>query len=130
MDGKPTVAFLDDDPRLRSLIAEELLDEGVQPLTCSTGQELFNCLDVEKVDLIFLDLMMPVMDGLTCLRHLNQREEKIPVLVVTSFNDEAKRQEAIDNGATDYIIKPDLFERLPELLDRYLNKSRNNNDVA
>ena len=130
MGGKPTVAFLDDDPRLRSLIAEELLDEGVQPLASSTGQDLFNCLDVEKVDLIFLDLMMPVMDGLTCLRHLNQREEKIPVLVVTSFNDEAKRQEAIDNGATDYIIKPDLFERLPELLDRYLNKPRNSNDMA
>ena len=64
MGGKPTVAFLDDDPRLRSLIAEELLDEGVQPLASSTGQDLFNCLDVEKVDLIFLDLMMPVMDGL------------------------------------------------------------------
>ena len=130
MDGKPTVAFLDDDPRLRSLIAEELSDEGVQPLACSTGQELFNYLDVEKVDLIFLDLMMPVMDGLTCLRHLNQREEKIPVLVVTSFNDEAKRQEAIDNGATDYIIKPDLFERLPELLDRYLKKQRGSYEMT
>ena len=120
MDGKPTVAFLDDDPRLRSLIAEELIDEGVQPLACSTGQELLDCLDVESVDLILLDLMMPVFDGLTCLQHLNQRAEKIPVLVVTSFNDEEKRQEAMNNGATDYIIKPDLFERLSELLDRYL----------
>ena len=124
MDSKPRVAFVDDDPRLRSLIAEELLDEGVQPLACSTGQELLDCLDVEKVDLIFLDLMMPVMDGLTCLRHLNERAVKIPALVVTSFNDESKRQEAMDNGATDYIIKPDLFDRLPELLDRYLNKPR------
>ena len=38
MDDKPRVAFLDDDPRLRTLIAEELLDEGVHPLACSTGQ--------------------------------------------------------------------------------------------
>ena len=130
MDDKPRVAFVDDDPRLRSLIAEELSDEGVQPLACSTGQELFDCLDVEKVDLILLDLMMPVMDGLTCLRHLNQRAETIPVLVVTSFNDEAKRQEAIENGATDYIIKPDLFECLPELLDRYINKPRDRKEMA
>ncbi len=122
MDGKPQVAFVDDDPRLRSLIAEELSDEGVEPLACSTGQQLFDCLDVEKVDLILLDLMMPVMDGLTCLRHLNERKESIPVLVVTSFNDEVKRQESMENGAVDYIIKPDLFERLPELLDRYLKK--------
>ncbi len=130
MNGKPRVAFVDDDPRLRSLIAEELSDQGVQPLACSTGQELLDCLDVEKVDLILLDLMMPVMDGMTCLRHLNQRVEKIPALVVTSFNDEAKRQEAMDNGAIDYIIKPDLFDRLPELLDRYLNKPRNSNEMA
>ena len=54
MDGKPRVAFVDDDPRLRSLIAEELSDEGVQPLACSTGQELLDCLDVENVDLILL----------------------------------------------------------------------------
>jgi len=130
MDGKPRVAFVDDDPRLRSLIAEELSDQGVQPLACSTGQDLLDCLDVEKVDLILLDLMMPVMDGMTCLRHLSQRAEKIPALVVTSFNDEAKRQEAMDNGAIDYIIKPDLFDRLPELLDRYLNKPRNSNELT
>ena len=126
MDGKPMVAFVDDDPRLRSLIAEELSDEGVHPLACSTGQELLDCLDVEKVDLILLDLMMPVMDGLTCLRHLNERGVKIPALVVTSFNDEGKRQEAMESGAADYIIKPDLFERLPELLDQYLSKLRKN----
>ena len=124
MDGKPRVALVDDDPRLRSLIAEELSDEGVHPIVFNTGQELLDCLDVEKVDLILLDLMMPVMDGLTCLRHLNEREVEIPAIVITSFNDEAKRQEAMDNGATDYIIKPDLFERLPELLDRHLNNPR------
>ena len=124
MDNKPRVAFVDDAPRLRTLIAEELLDEGVHPLACSTGQELLDCLNHEKVDLILLDLMMPVMDGLTCLRRLKERKENIPILVVTSFNDEVKRKESFKNGAVDYIIKPELFERLPELLDRYLKKPR------
>ena len=124
MDEKPRVAFVDDDPRLRSLIAEELLDEGVHPVACSSGQELLDCLEAEENDLIFIDLMMPVMDGLTCLRHLNERTENVPILVVTAFNDDVKRQESMDNGAVDYVFKPDLFERLPELLDRHLKTPR------
>ena len=120
MSGQAQVAYVDDDPRLRSLMMEELLDEGVNPLICCTGQELLDLLEIEKVDLIFLDLMMPVMDGMTCLRHLKHRNLNVPVLVVTAFNDESKRQESIESGATDYILKPDLFERLPELLDQYL----------
>ncbi|QNI58560.1 two-component system response regulator RR class I (RRI)-CheY [Synechococcus sp. BIOS-U3-1] len=127
MDDKPRVAFVDDDPRLRTLIAEELFDEGVHPLACSTGQELLDCLNLEKIDLILLDLMMPVMDGLTCLRHLKEKKTNIPILVVTAFNDDEKRQVSMENGAVDYIIKPDLFERLPELLDRHLKKPRNVN---
>ena len=124
MSGRAQVAYVDDDPRLRSLMTEELLDEGVNPLICCTGQELLDLLEIEQVDLIFLDLMMPVMDGLTCLRHLKQRNVTVPVLVVTAFNDESKRQESLESGATDYILKPDLFERLPELLDQYLINRR------
>ena len=124
MSDQLRVAYVDDDPRLRSLMSEELVDEGVEPLICSTGQDLLDLLDETQIDLIFLDLMMPVMDGLTCLRHLKQRNVTVPVLVVTAFNDESKRQESLESGATDYILKPDLFERLPEFLDQYLINRR------
>ena len=126
MSGQAQVAYVDDDPRLRSLMMEELLDEGVNPLICCTGQELLDLLKIEQVDLIFLDLMMPVMDGLTCLQQLKERSLNIPVLVVTSFNDENKRQESLAQGAKDYILKPNMFEQLPLLLDQYLDKNRNN----
>tara|TARA_B100000674_G_C37684482_1_gene843054 strand:+ start:94 stop:486 length:393 start_codon:yes stop_codon:yes gene_type:complete len=124
MSNQLRVAYVDDDPRLRSLMSEELVDEGVEPQICNTGQDLLDLLDEKQIDLIFLDLMMPVMDGLTCLRHLKQRNVTVPVLVVTAFNDESKRQESLESGATDYILKPDLFERLPEFLDQYLINRR------
>ena len=124
MSDQHLVAYVDDDPRLRSLMSEELIDKDVEPLICNTGQDLLDLLDERQIDLIFLDLMMPVMDGMTCLRHLKQRNLNIPVLVVTAFNDESKRQESLESGATDYILKPDLFERLPELLDQYLINRR------
>ena len=124
MTGQPQVAYVDDDPRLRSLMTEELLDEGVKPLVCSTGQELLDLLENEQVDLIFLDLMMPVMDGLTCLQHLKEHNVTAPVLVVTAFNDENKRQESLAKGANDYILKPNMLEKLPLLLNQYLGKDR------
>ena len=120
MSDQHRVTYVDDDPCLRSLMSEELIDEGVKSLICNTGQDLLDQLDEIQIDLIFLDLMMPVMDEMTCLRHLKQRNLNVPVLVVTAFNDESKRQESLESGATDYILKPDLFERLPELLDQYL----------
>jgi len=114
------VAVVDDDPRLRTLIAEELIDEGVTPLPCETGLSLLELLENESVDLIMLDLMMPGMDGVACLEEMRQRFIKIPVIVVTALNDEINRKSVHDLGAADYILKPDLFERLPELLDQHL----------
>jgi len=114
------VAIVDDDPRLRKLIAEELIDEGMNPLPCETGLSLLELLECESVDLILLDLMMPAMDGIACLKELRTRSIQIPVIVVTALNDEIKRQNVHDLGAADYILKPDLFERLPELLDQHL----------
>ena len=114
------VAIVDDDPRLRELIRDELIDEGVEPVLCANGEELLELLDQRQIDLILLDLMMPTMDGMTCLKRLRERSNAIPVLVVTAFNEDNKRSEAKALGAHDFILKPDLFERLPELLERYL----------
>ncbi len=120
MDGRARVAVVDDDPRLRTLIQDELIDEGVQPIPCTSGDELLDLIKHEKLDLILLDLMMPVVDGLSCLKALENISCKIPILVVTAFNDEVKRQEVMSHGASEYILKPDLFEQLPNLLNQYL----------
>lgn len=125
MDSRYKVAVVDDDPRLRQLILEELTDEGVIPFPCETGQKLLDLLQSHSIDLIFLDLMMPVMDGFRCLEELNNRSIQIPVIVVTALNDEIKRQKVHELGARDYILKPDLFEHLPELLNQHLPGPRN-----
>ena len=114
------VAIVDDDPRLRDLIREELIDEGVEPVVCSDGEALLELLNQRQIDLILLDLMMPNMDGMTCLRRLHEKSNKIPVLIVTAFNEDSKRKNAMELGACEFILKPDLFELLPELLARYL----------
>ena len=71
-----------------------------------------------KPDLVLLDLMLPGIDGLECLQRLRQMPSMLrcPVVVVTALNDAAKRDESQQLGAVDYILKPDLFDQLPQLL--------------
>ncbi len=114
------VAIVDDDPRIRELIRDELIDEGVDPVVCSDGEALLELLDRRQIDLILLDWMMPNMNGMTCLKRLSERSNTVPVLVVTAFNEDNKRIKAKALGACDFILKPDLFELLPDLLERYL----------
>ena len=120
MDGQARVAVVDDDHRLRTLIQEELIDEGVLPIPCTSGEELLELIKQDQIDLILLDLMMPGMDGMSCLRALEGISCGVPVLVVTALSDEIKREEVMNHGASEYILKPDLFERLPDLLNQYL----------
>lgn len=124
MDGHARVAVVDDDHRLQTLIQEELIDEGVQPLPCTSGEELLELIQHEQVDLILLDLMMPGMDGMSCLKALERAQCGTPILVVTALSDEIKRQEVMNHGASEYILKPDLFERLPDLLNQYLPRRK------
>jgi len=120
----PTVAVVDDDPRIRDLLEDELTDEGFPPSLCASGAELLELVDRQPIDLILLDLMMPEMDGLQCLQHLKKRCFSGTVVVVTALSDDEKRREALESGAKDYVLKPDLFDSLPGLIDQYLRLGR------
>ena len=114
------VAVVDDDPRIRALLDDELSDEGFPPRLCTSGVELLELIDRQPIDLILLDLMMPGMDGFQCLQQLKTRRFSGAVVIVTSINDDAKRREAYEYGANDYVVKPYLFDSLPGLIDQYL----------
>ena len=115
-----TIAVVEDNPRIRELLQEEILDEGHTMLAFSTAEDFLDGLrDDQTIDLVLLDLMLPGMDGITCLRQL-QHSDKLKhrprIVIVTALNDSDKRREAMNIGADDYILKPDLFHRLPEIL--------------
>ena len=63
---------------------------------------------------------MPGMDGLACLAALQELQHGAPVVVVTALSDPQKREQAMNAGAADYVLQPDLFAVLPELLKRHL----------
>ena len=112
------ITIVEDNPLIRQLMAEEIEDEGHRVSSFSSAEEFLPVAMKLKSDLVLLDLMLPGMDGLACLRELRQLPTQTPhrVVVVTALNDTAAREQALSLGALDYILKPDLFERLPQLL--------------
>ena len=112
------IAVVEDDPRIGELIHEEICDEGHGCKCFSTAEAFLNDVEQLNPDLVLMDLMLPGMDGLNCLRTFRQIPgfQQCPVVIVTALNDAAKRRKSRELGAINYILKPDLFDQLPQLL--------------
>ena len=123
MDGAPdsrTILVVDDDQDLRDAIADILSDEGYRVGQAGNGAEALTYLRThEKPDLILLDLMMPVMDGLQFRRE--QRRDpllaEIPVVVLTAAGKVARRELAAEDVVVAKPIRPD---ELLQLLKTYI----------
>ena len=113
------VALIEDDPRIQQLICAEITDEGHDCFSFGSAEDFLDAAGSDSFDLVLLDLMLPGMDGLTCLKQLQLKAASGAarrVVIVTALNDDDKRREALSNGAEAYVLKPDLFEQLPQLL--------------
>jgi two-component system phosphate regulon response regulator PhoB len=114
---QPTVAVIEDEPALLSLLQYNLEHEGYRVALASDGEEALLVVAEEKPDLILLDWMLPQISGIEVCRRLRARPESsnIPIIMLTARGEEADRIRGLDIGADDYITKPFA---LPELLAR------------
>lgn len=121
MGTERTLLVIDDDDRLRSLLAEYLGGRGFEVLTAPGGQEGLDRLRGGGVDLVVLDVMMPDMDGFEVCRQL-RAFSKVPVIMLTARGDELDRIVGLEIGADDYMPKPfnprELAARIQAVLRR------------
>ena len=114
------VAVVEDDPRISQLIEDEVVDEGHRVDSFNTAEAFLEVFKADRFDLVLLDLMLPGMNGLACLKAMRKQAgdpKAMPLVVmVTALNDSDMKRQTLEAGASDYILKPDLFIRLPELL--------------
>ena len=107
------VVITDDDPGIRKILNILLQNEGYTVTVCDGGKALHEQLELgRKIDLIMLDIKMPGEDGFTLLEFLHSRHPKIPVVMLTAFNDLETGLKAIRMGAKDYLTKPVTRENL------------------
>jgi DNA-binding response OmpR family regulator/anti-anti-sigma regulatory factor len=102
----PRIMTIDDSSTIRSIITKQMSDLGFEVDHAEDGQQGLAKLEEISVDLILLDVTMPVMDGPTMLAALRERGDKTPVIMLTSESKRSIVSGAVKLGIEDYILKP------------------------
>ncbi len=103
-----TILIADDEERIRRLVSDFLRRDGYTVLQAADGGEAIELIDqrLASIDLIILDVMMPVCDGWSVLRHIRSKNTDVPVMMLTARAEETDEVFGFDLGADDYITKP------------------------
>ena len=121
-----TIALVDDDKNILTSLSMALEAEGFIVNIYSDGTEAFSGLSIKPADLVILDIIMPRLDGMELLNRLRQKSN-IPIIFLTSKDDEIDEVIGLRMGADDYITKPFsqrlLIERVRVVLRRKENKN-------
>ena len=127
--GQETTKILvvDDDMRLRSLLERYLVEQGFQVRAAANSEQMDRYLERENFHLMVLDLMLPGEDGLSICRRLRQKDNQIPIIMLTAKGDEVDRIIGLEMGADDYLPKPfnprELLARAKAVLRRKTNEA-------
>ena len=100
-----TILIVDDELRIRKLIADFLVQEGYSILEANNGRIALELLAKDHVDLVILDVMMPEYDGWTVCKEL-RKKSNIPVIMLTAKGEEVDQLFAFEIGADEYVTKP------------------------
>lgn len=120
MTGKINCIIVDDEPMAREILASHLAKINAIEVVadCKSAIEAFNVISTEKIDLIFLDINMPEISGLSFAKSINKN---IRIIFTTAYREYAV--DGFDLQAVDYLLKPISFERLLQGVNKYLNES-------
>jgi CheY-like chemotaxis protein len=113
-----SVAIVDDDARIRTLLRLELEDLGALVVCFSSAEEALNGISNESIDLVLMDVGLPEMDGITCLRLLRQQGLATKVLLMSGHWDPVDEEEVRSAGADGYVVKTGLPALLAELMEQ------------
>ena len=117
-----TILIVDDEKDIRSALHIYLKPEGYELLEAETGEQALEILHREKIDLVLLDIMMPVMDGMETISQLREFSN-VPVIFLSAKSEDTDKVMGLNVGADDYITKPfnpaEVIARVRSQLRRY-----------
>lgn len=116
------ILVVDDDVKLRGLLERYLQEQGFYVRAAPSAEQMDRLLERENFNLMVLDLMLPGEDGLSICRRLRQKNNQIPIVMLTAKGDEVDRIIGLELGADDYLAKPfnprELLARIRAVLRR------------
>ncbi|HET9161083.1 MAG TPA: response regulator transcription factor [Caulobacteraceae bacterium] len=134
MEAMPrTILIVDDDPHIRQLLAFAIGKSGLSTIEAEDGEAALSAVATHAPDLVVLDINMPRMDGLEVCRRIRAQGD-LPILFLSSRDDEIDRVLGIELGADDYVVKPfsprEVAARVTAILRRSALKPREREEEA
>ena len=114
LNNRFTILIVDDEEDIRKVLSARLIKEGYQVIEAVDGEQGVKAAYQKKPSLVMMDIMMPVLDGVSATRRIKNHLEtaSIPIVMLTAKTDSASEIEALDAGADDYVSKPFDAEKL------------------
>ena len=119
----PVVLVVDDEPGVLETF-ETILDGHFQVLTARSGREALDKIAEESINLVFLDITMPDMDGMQVLRKIKEYDENLSVIMATATDSARKAVEAMQLGACNYITKPFNVEEVIAVAQKAIEQDK------
>jgi two-component system response regulator MprA len=122
------VLVVDDDPQLRAALSRALELDGYAVSTAANGAQALEAVTNARPDVMVLDVMMPYVGGLDVCRTLRERQDRLPILVLTARDEVGDRVAGLDAGADDYLTKPFALDELRARLRALLRRTSQDDD--
>ena len=122
LQGK-NILVVDDDMRNVFALSHALKSKGMTVLRAENGQKALELLEANQdIDIVLVDIMMPVMDGYETIKRIRAQEKywKLPILALTAKAMKGDREKCIEAGANDYLAKPIDIEKVLSMLRVWL----------
>ncbi|MFQ5604092.1 MAG: sigma-54-dependent transcriptional regulator [bacterium] len=122
--GLKKVMFVDDDDEILFAFREVVKKEGYLPVEARDGQQALEQFDLEKPEVIFMDVSMPNLDGLEALKQFKKKNRFIPVIMITGKGNMKTAINAMKLGAFDYLTKPLSVKKVRQSIAQALSSSK------
>jgi two-component system, OmpR family, response regulator MprA len=126
---QPRLLVVDDDPDVRDSLRRALGYAGYAVATAANGADALSSVARSPVDLIILDVLMPMLDGFDTCRALRDRGDATPVLTLTALDAVDDRVTGLEAGADDYLVKPFALRELLARVNALLRRTQPPRDV-
>lgn len=123
MEQKYRILIVEDDKEIREGVEIYLKNQGYEVYQAANGKEGLQIVESTDLHLAIVDIMMPVMDGITMLMQMRAKDIEIPVIMLSAKSEEVDKIMGLNMGADDYVTKPftplELLARVNSQIRRY-----------
>lgn len=110
------ILVVDDEPEVGNMLTKFLSKKGHDVYTALNGEEALEVVKKERPHIVLLDIIMPKMDGIECLKQIRELDKEVGVIMITAVKQEDVGKHAMKLGAFDYITKPLSLKYLEDCL--------------